>query len=199
MSIPIILASGSAIRNALFQQASVPISVIVPRIDEQSIKASMRADGASPRDVADCLAEHKARKVSDKSPGHLVIGCDQVLDFDGTLLSKPETPEALADQLRALAGQTHTLWSAAVIYEDSRPVWRHVGKVHLTMRPLSDHYIEEYIARNWTDVSYCVGGYQLEAEGVRLFSRIDGNYFDVLGMPLLEILGYLATRGVIET
>lgn len=199
MSIPIILASGSSIRAQLLQQAQVPFQIKLPRIDEEAVKDALLVDGASPRDIADCLAEHKARKISDKSLGHIVIGCDQVLEFDSALISKPDRPDTLADQLRAMSGREHLLWSAAVICEDGRPVWRHVGKVRLTMHKFTEPFLTDYITRNWEDIRHCVGGYQLEAEGVRLFSRIDGNYFDVLGMPLLEILGYLATRGVIET
>lgn len=199
VSIPIILASGSAVRHQMLQQALVPFTVKLPRIDEQAIKVSMAADNAPARDIADCLAEHKARKISEKYPDHLVIGSDQVLEFDGTLLSKAETPEILSDQLRALSGRSHTLWSAAVIYDGGRPVWRYVGKVHLTMNILSDAFITGYVARNWREICHCVGGYQLEAEGVRLFARVDGDYYTVLGMPLLEVLGYLRTRGVIET
>lgn len=198
MTIPIILASGSPIRAQMLERARVPFEVIVPRIDEEMIKASFLAEGAPPRDIADALAEAKARKVSDKIPGRLVIGCDQVLDAGGRLLSKPRTAEDAFAQLTMLRGQRHLLLSAAVIYLDGQPVWRHVGQVRLTMRAASDIWLAGYIARNWPGIQEAVGAYKLEEEGVRLFTRIDGDHFNVLGMPLLEILAYLTLRGVLQ-
>jgi septum formation protein len=137
----------------------------------------------------------KASKVSDKHPEALVIGCDQVLEHAGTLMSKPASPEDAIAQLKKLRGHRHTLLSAAVIYEGGKPLWRHVGVVRLRMRDASDEYLNAYVTRNWNSIQYAVGGYKLEEEGVRLFSRIEGDYFNVLGMPLLEILNYLTLRG----
>lgn len=165
------------------------------RVDEDMIKASLISEGAPPRDIADALAEMKASKVSDKNPGALVIGCDQVLEHNGALLSKPETPEDALAQLKLMRGDRHTLLSAAVIFEDRKPLWRHIGVVRLRMRDASDAYLEEYVSRNWDSIRHTVGAYKLEEEGVRLFSRIEGDYFNVLGMPLLEILNYLTLRG----
>lgn len=196
MAVPIILASGSTVRRDMLQRAGVDFSIIQPRIDEESIKASLLADHAPPRDIADFLAETKARKVSGS--GAFVIGSDQVLSHRDTLLSKPKDKADLQEQLSRLSGDSHELWTAAVICENGQAVWRHTGRVRLTMRPLSASYIDSYIDRNWDQVRYCVGGYQLEAEGARLFSRIEGDFFHVLGLPLLEILGYLGTRGAIE-
>lgn len=198
MIIPLILASGSSIRAQLLRNAAVPFTVQVARIDEQAIKHSLVAESASPRDIADTLAEMKARKISGKNPESLVLGSDQVLDFDGTLLSKPESADDALQQLLSMRGKRHRLFSAAVICENGQPVWRHVGRVTLYMRDLSDAYLQDYVGRNWPDIGQSVGSYQLENEGVRLFSRIEGDYFNVLGMPLLEILGYLAVRGNIE-
>lgn len=199
MTIPIILASGSEIRAQMLLQAKIPFNVIKPRIDEQSVKSALIAEAAKPRDIADCLAEMKARKVSDKEPGAMVIGSDQVLDFKGTLLSKPESPEQALEQLKDMRGERHMLLSAAVIVQDSKPIWRHIGQVRLRMREASDAYLESYVERNWNSIRHSVGAYKLEEEGVRLFSAIDGDYFNVLGMPLLELLNFLALRGVIET
>ncbi|MEM7088781.1 MAG: Maf family nucleotide pyrophosphatase [Pseudomonadota bacterium] len=198
MSVPIILASGSSIRAQLLRNAGVPFSVQVARIDEDAIKSALLAEDASPRDIADALAEMKARKISDKVPGALVLGCDQVLDFEGRLLSKPETPEDAMSQLKMMRGKRHMLLSAAVIYQDGEPVWRHVGQVRLRMRASSDAYLRSYVTRNWTSICGAVGAYKLEEEGVRLFTTIDGDYFNVLGMPLLELLNYLAVKGVID-
>ncbi|MEO1155353.1 MAG: Maf family protein, partial [Pseudomonadota bacterium] len=170
-----------------------------PRVDEDLLKTSLIAEQTSPRDIADALAEMKAARVADKHPGHLVIGGDQTLEFKGDLLSKPETPDEAIEQVKRLAGQRHVLWSAAVIFDDGKPVWRHVGQVRMQMRLLSDSYINAYVMRNWDSIRHSVGGYKLEEEGVRLFSRIDGSTFDVLGFPLLEVLSYLALRGEIET
>jgi septum formation protein len=199
MTVQIILASGSAVRSAMLTQAAVPHHVQVARVDEQMMKASLVAENAPPRDIADALADLKAAKISDKNPDALVIGCDQVLEYKGVLLSKTESPQEALDQLRSLRGQRHTLLSAAVIYQQGKPLWRHVGVVRLRMRDASDAYLEEYVHRNWDSIRHAVGAYKLEEEGVRLFSQIEGDYFTVLGMPLLEILNYLTLRGDIAS
>lgn len=195
MPTPIILASASEIRRDLLRRAGVMLDTMPARIDEDAIRASLESEGATPRDFADALAEFKARKISEKHPDALVIGCDQVLDCGGTVLSKATDPDMAAEQLRQLRGKPHKLLSAAVIYENGKPLWRHVGQVRLTMRPFSDAYLHDYLTRNWDSVRHAVGCYKLEEEGVRLFSRVDGDYFTVLGLPLIELLGYLTARG----
>lgn len=198
MAAPLILASGSEIRATLLRNAGVPFSVQVPRVDEDNLKAALLAEEASPRDIADALAEAKARKVSGKQPEAFVLGCDQVLDFDRHLLSKPESPETAVSQLSEMRGKTHRLLSAAVIYHRAEPVWRHVGQVRLTMHQISDGYLDDYVRRNWDSIRHAVGCYKLEEEGARLFARIDGDNFTVMGIPLLEVLAFLAMRGVID-
>ncbi|WP_300033041.1 nucleoside triphosphate pyrophosphatase [uncultured Roseobacter sp.] len=198
MSQPLILASGSEIRAQLLSQAGVRHTVLPARVDEDMVRQSLQAEDASPRDVADTLAELKARKVSEKSPGALVLGCDQVLDHEGGILSKPQTPDAAVAQLRAMRSGRHILLSAAVVCEDGKPIWRHVGQVRLYMRDASDEFIDGYVARNWDSIRHSVGAYKLEEEGVRLFTRIEGDYFNVLGLPLLELLSWLTLRGDLE-
>ena len=198
MARPIILASGSETRQEMLRQAGVSFTSTVARIDEDSIKASLLAEEASPRDIADTLAEFKARRVAEKNPEALVIGSDQVLEFGREILSKPTSPDDAVAQLSRMSGKQHKLLSAAVLYEDAKPVWRTVGQVRLTMRTLSPSYIDSYVERNWEGIRHCVGGYQLEAEGARLFARVDGDYFAVLGMPLLDVLGYLTMSGAID-
>ena len=199
MTSRIILASGSEIRQTLLRNAGVEFETSIARIDEDAIRGSLEAENASPRDIADALAEFKAQKVAIKAPDALVIGCDQTLDFDGRTLSKPTSMDDAINQLQALRAKQHTLYSAVVIYENAKPIWRHVGKTNLEMRDFSDTYLEDYVSRNWESIRHSVGSYKLEEEGVRLFSRISGDYFVVLGLPLLEVLSYLSQRGHLET
>lgn len=195
----IILASASTTRADMLARAGVEFEVIAAKVDEDAIKSALLADGAKPRDIADALAEAKARKIAAKNPGAIVLGSDQVLDFNGTLLSKPKNPDEAMLQLKSLSSNRHHLLSAAVIYDDAKPVWRHVGQVRLYMGDASDGWLEDYVARNWDSIRHSVGGYKLEEEGVRLFTRIEGDHFNVLGMPLLEVLSYLKLRGTLPS
>ncbi len=195
MTTGIVLASGSEIRQKLLQGANVNFKVAVARVDEAAIMASLLADTVPPRDIADALADAKARKISQRHPGALVIGCDQVLEIEGRLLTKPETEQDAMAQLQLLSGQTHRLFSAVVIYQNGTPNWRFVGTVKIHMRATSDNYLTGYLDRNWQSIRHSVGCYKLEEEGSRLISKVEGDYFTVLGLPLLEILTYLTDIG----
>jgi len=194
----LVLASASEIRATLLRNAGLQLDVQPARIDEDAIRAALEAEQARPRDVADALAEYKAMRVSNKIPDALVLGCDQIAEIDGTILVKPDTAETAKAQIKALSGKTHRLMSAAVLFQSGEPKWRHVGVVRMSMRDLSDAYVNDYVSRNWNSIRHSVGGYKLEEEGVRLFSRIDGDYFHVLGLPLTELLSFLIDTGEVE-
>lgn len=196
---PLILASSSATRLRLLQAAGLDVTPHNPRIDEAALRASLEADHANPRDIADALAEMKARKIADRMPEALVLGCDQVLEFRHKVWGKPETPAEATQQLSAFRGHSHKLLSAVVLYDAGQPIWRYVGEVRLTMRMVSDDWLQGYVARNWDSIRHSVGGYKLEEEGIRLFSTIEGDYFTILGLPLLPLLGHLGERGFITT
>ncbi|RWR07011.1 Maf family protein [Paenirhodobacter populi] len=195
----ILLASSSEIRAKLLRDAGLSLRAEPARIDEEMIRDALLAEGANPRDVADTLAEMKAAKVSARNPGVMTLGADQVLELKGRIFSKPETPEQAVEHLHALSGRTHRLLSAAVVFRDGTPIWRHVGEVRLTMHRLSDGFIQDYVNQNWENIRWSVGCYRLEAEGVRLFSAVEGDYFSVLGLPLLPFLNWLHIRGDIRT
>lgn len=193
-----VLASTSPVRLHLLRAAGLEVEATAPRVDEVSTRDALLAEGAKPRDIADVLAEMKARKVSEKRPGDLVIGCDQILAHEDQVFAKPETIEAARAQLLCLRGTTHRLHSAIVVYENAEPVWRHVGEARLTMHHFTDSYLDAYLARNWNSVRHSVGGYKIEEEGVRLFSAITGDHFTILGLPLLPLLAWMGTRGMID-
>ena len=156
------------------------------------------AEGAKPHDVADALAEYKAQRVAGKFPSALVIGCDQVLVCDGKIYDKATDQAEAEATLRALRGKPHQLLSAVVIYDAGEPVWRTVGRAQLIMRNFSDEFLAAYIERNKADILSTVGCYMLEAEGVQLFARVQGDYFTVLGFPLLDVLEFLRNRSVLD-
>jgi septum formation protein len=192
-----VLASTSPIRLQLLHAAGLTVEAVAPRVDEETARVALLAEGARPRDIADTLAELKARKVADKRPQDMVLGCDQVLEFEGAVFSKPASVDEARDHLRQLRGKTHRLLSAIVAYENAEPVWRHVAEARLTMHQLSDAYLDDYLARNWDSVRHSVGAYKIEEEGVRLFSAITGDHFTILGLPLLPLLAWMGTRGMI--
>ncbi|MFD1610212.1 Maf family protein [Sphingomonas tabacisoli] len=196
----LILASGSSSRRAMLEAAGVPFEALSPGVDEDAAKASLAAQNHGPRDMADALAELKALKVSSRDPGALVLGCDSVVALDdGTLLDKPESRAEAAEHLRRMSGKPHHLYSAAVIAEGGRPIWRFVDRAVMHVRPLSDTFIDSYLDRDWEQARWCVGVYRVEGPGAQLFHKIEGSQFTVMGMPLLPLLDYLRTREVLTS
>lgn len=192
----VVLASGSASRRSLLANAGVEATSIKPNVDEDAAKAAFRAEGMRVADQAMRLAELKAVKVSRKHSG-LVIGGDQMLNLDGEPLDKPADMAEAASHLRRFSGKAHRLETAIVIAENGEPVWRHLTSPKLTVRPLDDTFIDHYLKVAGPDILNTVGAYQLEGMGAQLFSRIEGDYFSILGLPLLPLLDYLRIRGVI--
>jgi septum formation protein len=193
----LILASSSEARRRMLAAAGLAFDTECARVDEHALRAALEAEGAAPRDVADTLAEAKAHKVSVRHPGALVIGADQILDLDGEILARADTPDELRAQLARLAGRRHRLHSAAVVTEDGSPIWRHVGEARLHVRAASSGWLDGYVVRNWQSVRDCVGGYLIEGEGVRLFDRVEGDTFTIQGLPLVPLLSWLTLRGAI--
>lgn len=196
----LILASQSASRRAMLDAAGVPFTAMAAGVDEDAMKAGLRAEGVSPRNLADALAELKATKLSRRHPTDLVLGCDSTVAFDdGTMIDKAESREAQRDLLLRLSGQRHKLYSAAVICEGGAPVWRHVDSATLHVRPLGEAFVDAYLDAEWPEIGHCVGGYRIEGRGAQLFSRIEGSQFTILGLPLLPLLDYLRLRGVMPS
>jgi len=193
----LVLASASSSRAKLLRQAGVPFEVHPAHVDEDSIKESMLADGAQGRAIAEALAELKALRVSSTRPDVLVLGADQVLVCDGELFSKAETMEDAVAQLRSLRGKPHLLVTAAVLAKDGAAIWRHVDISTLWMREFSDAFLGAYLAAEGDGLLGSVGCYRLETTGAQLFERIEGDYFSILGLPLVPLLTALRQQGVV--
>ena len=194
----IILASKSQIRSELLRKAGLKITVFDANIDEQEVKFSYMNEGYSARDLADVLADMKAKKLSCKYLDKLVIGCDQIMECNGQILSKASNPTDLVDQLKVLRNKSHTLYSACVVYIANKAEWRFIGSATITMRNLSDEYIYKYVDDNWNEVKHCIGGYQIENSGISFLSKISGDYFSILGLPIIQLIDYLVKRGVLK-
>lgn len=192
----LILASKSKSRAAVLKAAGLSFEQIGSGVDEDALKDALRAEGASVAKQADLLAETKALKVSISHPG-IVLGCDQMLDLDGEGLDKVDTRDAARDILKRLRGKTHILQGAIVACIDGAPVWRHLAQPRLRVRNFSDQFLEDYLDHIGDAAFESVGCYQLEGRGSQLFDRIEGDYFSILGMPLLPLLQWLRDRGVV--
>lgn len=194
---PLLLASRSESRQRLLRDAAVPFETVLAGVDEDSAKAALIGEGLGARDLADALAELKAVRPSARHAGALVLGSDQTLALDdGTLVSKCETRDAARDLLAAMSGRRHHLHSAAVLAENGTPIWRHIESVAMDVRTLSPAFIDAYLDADWEQCRWCVGCYRVEGPGVQLFARITGSLFAVQGLPLLPLLDFLRTRGV---
>jgi septum formation protein len=194
----IVLASQSASRRALLEAAGVPFEALSPGVDEEAAKDALRADGLNARQLADALAELKALRVSRRVPGGLVLGCDQTLSLeDGTMIDKAQDRADATRILKLLSGKAHHLHSAAVIALNGEPIWRHIERVKMTVRPLSDAFIAAYLDGDWEQLRWCVGCYRIEGPGAQLFAKVEGSQFAIQGLPLLPLLDFLRVRGVL--
>ena len=193
----IILASGSKARASVLSGAGVVFETAIAGVDEGAVKTGLLADGNGPREVADALAELKAIRVSRKHPGALVFGADQTLDLDGALFDKAESLTEARERLQLLRGKTHKLHSAVVVALDGQAIWREVPAAKLTMRPFTDAFLDDFLARGGEGLLGSVGCYRLEDDGVQLFSRIDGDYFTILGLPLMGLLDLMRRHGAL--
>jgi len=191
----IVLASASSARRALLAAAGVGVTVDPARIDENPVKRSLRDSRTHPAAIAENLAVLKALDASVRAPGALVIGADQTLDLNGTDFDKPRDRAEARSQLQALRGQTHRLYSAVAVVRGGETRWRHVAEACLTMRDFSDAFLDDYLDRSGASVLSSVGGYQLEGLGAQLFSAIEGDFFTILGLPLLPLLEFLRIDG----
>jgi septum formation protein len=198
-AVEVILASASAARASLLRQAGVACEAIAAGVVEEEIKRSMRQAGARVEEVATLLAEHKAMRISGRSPGALVIGADQMLECGGAWLDKPADMAEARAHLMTLRGKTHHLVAAAVLTRDGQRLWHHVDRAALVMRPFSDAFLDSYLAALGPEACRSVGAYQLEGLGAQLFARIEGDYFTILGLPLLPLLATLRQHGALAS
>lgn len=195
---PLILASQSPFRRMLMDNAGLAFETRAAEIDERVVEAALAERNPTPPQVAEALAIEKAQDVASRSPGALVIGSDQTLSLDGRVFHKPADMAEAKSHLMAMSGRTHALNCGIALVRDGQMLWSHVSIAHLTMRPLSAAFIDRHLARVGERVLASVGAYQLEGEGVQLFERIDGDYFTILGLPLLPLLAKLRELGAID-
>lgn len=187
----VVLASGSPIRAELLKRAGVAFEVEVAPVDEAEIRDALKADGTTAEEAAEALAEAKAMRVARLRPDDLVIGADQILDVDGHWLEKPGTKDGARSQLGQLSGRSHRLISAVVVALNGARAWAHVDAAHLSMRALDAHAIDSYLAEAGPGILSSVGSYQIESIGIRLFERVEGDHFTILGLPLLPLVNFL--------
>lgn len=201
----LILASGSATRARLLRDAGLDPEIARPAVDEDEVKASCRAAGATADETALMLAELKAGAVAQRADsgarragaGRFVLGCDQMLECGGAWFDKPADMAAARAQLLALRGRRHRLVTAAVLFHDGARIWHHVAQAELSMRDFSDAFLDSYLSLAGAAVLGSVGAYQIEGPGAQLFAGISGDYFSILGLPLLPVLAILREHGMV--
>jgi septum formation protein len=193
----LILASASASRQALLRAAGLMFAIQPTHIDEAEVKRTARADGASAEEAALLLAELKARRAALRDPEALVIGADQILVCGDDWFDKPADVPAASTQLRTLRGRTHALATAVACQRGGECLWHHLARPQLTMRRFSDAFLDAYLTAEGDDVTTTVGAYRLEGRGIHLFERIEGEHAAILGLPLLELLGFLRQHGLL--
>lgn len=191
----LVLASTSRIRVELLAKAGLTFEALAPDIDETELKR--QSLGLSPGDLAQKLAAAKAVSATNRVPGALVVGADQVLNLAGRAYDKPDTTEIARQQLMELRGRRHVLETALCCAQDGKIVWQSLGQAALTMRSFSDGFLEDYLRKMGHEVTTSVGGYKLEGLGAQLFDKIEGDYFTILGLPLLPLLDFLRRQGVV--
>jgi septum formation protein len=197
----VVLASETESRRKLLTAAGLAFRIVPPEVDEAAIHEALRNNNAEtdPGDVAELLARAKAEEVSGRFPGALVIGADQVLSLDGKVLDKPKDRNAVRDSLFALRGKTHQLHSAVALAEAGQVIWTHIETAHLTMRQFTPEFLGRYLAAAGPQVCRSVGAYQLDGLGIQLFDRVEGDYFAILGLPLLLLFSRLRENGILAS
>ena len=193
----VVLASTSAARRTILEHAGLAVQIVPPQIDEKEIKRSIQKNGLDVTTLAVTLAEKKAQSVTRRHAGVLVIGADQVLECGGEVFDKPYDLNTARTQLHTLSARRHELVSAVCIIQDGELLWQTVDKARLWMRPLGEEFVESYLRAAGNTALAGPGGYRVERLGVQLFQRIEGNHFTILGLPLLPLLDYLRTCGVL--
>ncbi len=195
----VVLASASPSRRRLLADAGVPASCEIAQVDEDEVKRALKAEGATPEQAAETLAELKAQRVSRRRAAALVIGADQMMECNGVWFDKPPDRDHAAAHLRALSGKPHRLITAVCVVRDGTRLWHHLEQAQLRMRPLSDDFIECYLDAVGDAATTSVGAYQLEGLGAQLFDSVEGDYFTILGLPLLPLLDFLRRHEVVPT
>lgn len=196
MTFPLVLASSSPFRRMLMENAGLSFECRAADIDERAIESGLQ--NASPDETAATLARAKAIDVSRHFPGAIVIGSDQTMSLGTRVYHKPKSIDEARESVSSLSGKTHRLNSAIALVRDGQVVWEHVAHADLTVRDLSDTFVDGYLQRVGEKVSSSVGAYQLEGEGIQLFSKIVGDYFTILGLPMLPLLDKLRDLGAID-
>ena len=190
---PLILASRSQARRALLDAAGIPMQTILPDVDERAVEA--RAGPLGPSEAALLLAREKARSIAAPNSGQYVLGADQTLALEDRRFTKPSGVEAARVQLRALGGRTHELCSAVAVAKDGQVIFSHCEVARMTMRPLSERFLDAYVESAGAAVTTSVGAYQLEKLGIHLFERIEGDHFTILGLPMIHLLAFFRREG----